>query len=474
MSKLKAFFLCTCLYVSAAYSAMAAPPKYKLSFAIKGLEHKVCLLGFYYGDKTYISLDKNGKDDTVVADAHGSFTFSRDTTLQPGIYFVLTRTKKSFQFIIDKEQKFSIEGDTAGDFITNLKAKESPENSMFFDYLRYVTVKHLEAVKYEKQKNSAMIDSVNREVQRYKDDFVRKHPDMLLSTVFKANEEPVLPPTPKLPNGRPDSTFPYRYYKAHFFDHVNFSDGRLVRTPVLFPLIKEYLDRLTMPIPDSVIVAADYLVGKAKANREMFKFVVAYITNKYETSNIMGMDAVFVHMADNYYTPDQAYWVSPSQLEKLKERAAQLKPVLIGKHVPPLALPDTSLAIQVIDSVRARYTVLYFWDYDCGFCQKETPKLVKWYDSAKAQGIEVYAVETNENELAKWKDYIRKNNLDWINVADRYHTSNFHHVFAIVSTPVVYVLDENKNIIAKNIDVSELNKVIKHDIEIQNAKRGKN
>ncbi len=448
----------------------ASPPKYKLSFTIKGLENKVCLLGFYYGDKTYISLDKYGKDDTVIADSHGSFTFTRDTTLARGIYFILTRSKKSFQFIIDNEQKFEIEGDTAGDFLTNLKAKGSPENSMFFDYLRYVTLKHIEVIKYEKEKNQPMIDTLNAEVKRYKEDFIRKHPGMLLSTVFRANEKPVIPPTPKLPNGRPDSTFPYRYYKAHFFDYVDFSDGRLVRTPVIYPLIKQYLDKLTMPIPDSVIAAADYLVGMAKANKEMFKFIVAYITSVYQTSNIMGMDAVFVHMVDKYYTPEQAYWVSPTQMERLKERAAQLEPILIGKHVPSLILPDTSQVMQSIDSVRARYTVLYFWDYDCGFCQKETPKLIKWYDSIKGEGVEVYAVETNDNDFKKWKDYIRKHKLDWINVADIYHTSNFHHQFDIISTPVIYVLDEFKKIIAKNIDVNELNKVIKHDIELQNSR----
>lgn len=468
MAKIKTFFLALTICGALPSQLQASPPKYKLSFNIKGLEGKVCLLGFYYGDKTYVSLDKHGKDDSVIADAHGNFTFSRDTTLPAGIYFILTRTKKSFQFIIDKEQKFSIEGDTTGDFLSNLKAKGSPENSMFFDYLRYVTAKHIEALNYKQQKNQSKIDSVNEEVKRYKEDFIRKHPEMLLSTIFKANDEPVIPAIPKLPNGRPDSTFPYRYYKAHFFDNIDFSDGRLVRTPILFPLIKQYLERLTMPIPDSVIKAADYLIGKAKANKEMFKFVVAYITNKYETSNIMGMDAVFVHMADNYYTPGQAYWVSPSQMERIKERAAQLAPILIGKHVPTLALPDSSLVMHPLDSVRARYTVLYFWDYDCGYCQKETPKLVKWYDSIKGEGIEVYAVETNDADFKKWKDYIKKNKLDWINVADIFHTSNFHHVFDIVSTPVIYVLDEFKKIIAKNIDVNELNKVIKHDIDEQN------
>ena len=45
----------------------------------------------------------------------------------------------------------------------------------------------------------------------------------------------------------------------------------------------------------------------------------------------MGMDAVFVHMALKYYTADQATWVSASQLEKIRKRAMQLDPILLGQ-----------------------------------------------------------------------------------------------------------------------------------------------
>ncbi len=468
MSKIKGISLTLLLALCISSLTYATGPKYKISFTIKGLQNNVCFLGFYYGDKTYISLDKQGKQDSAIVDASGNFTFSSDTVLSPGVYFIMTRSKKSFQFIVDKEQKFAITGDTSGEFINNMKAIGSEENNLFFQYLKFVTEKHVNIEKLQKEKNYAQIDTLNAQVKRYKDDFRRKHPEMILTEIFKAAEEPVVPPTPKLPNGRPDSTFGYRYYKAHFFDNVDFSDGRLVRSPVLFPRIKQYLEKLTAPDPDSIIAAADYLVNKARANKEMFKFIVAYITSTYQLSNIMGMDAVFVHMAKKYYTPDQAYWVSPSQMERIQERASQLEPILIGKHIPNIVLADTASVLRSLDSVKARYTVVYFWDYDCSYCQKVTPKLIKWYDSIKAEGIEVYAIEQNEANIDKWKEYIKAHKLDWINVSDFLHIGgDFRHQFDIISTPVIYVVDEYKKIIAKKIDVDELNKVLKHDMEKQ-------
>ena len=452
-------------FTAQAGGTKTGPKKHQIKFTVIGLHDTKCFLGCHYGDKDYVQ-------DTAIVDSKGNFEFSGEKELEGGIYFVMIPSKKYFEFIVDKEQKFSITVDTT-DFIKSMKVTGSEENEEFYKYLNFVTFIHDKISKVqedaktvaEKEAAKHQEDTLNEEVRKFKLDFIKRHPEMFLSKVFNASEIPIVPPAPKLANGRTDSTFAFKYYKVHFFDGVDFSEGRLVRSPVLYPRIKEYLTRLTVQNPDSVIAAADYLVMRARASKEMFKFIVAYITSTYESSNIMGMDAVFVHMAKQYYTADQATWVSASQLEKIKERAIQLDPILIGKKAPSIVLPDTSNVMQAMDSIKARFTVVYFWDYDCGHCQKETPLLIKWYDSIKGEGIEVYAVQTNENSIAKWKDYIKLHKLDWMNISDIFHTSNFRHEYDVVTTPMIYILDENKKIIAKKLDVDELNKVIKHFLE---------
>ncbi len=408
-----------------------------------------------------------------IVDDKGDFHFEGDSLLPGGVYFVLMKDKKYFEFIIDKEQHFTMHTDTSN-FIKNMKVTGSPENQLFYDYLNYAASKYdnlqklQDSAKTPSQKIAAKnkADSMNILVKKYKDDFVAKHPDYFLAEIFKAAEYPDVPEAPTLPNGRKDSSFTYRYYKSHFFDNINFSDDRMVHTPpqIFFSRIKEYFSRLTFQTPDSVNAAADYIISKARKSPDMFKFLVNYVSYQYETSNIMGMDAVFVHMVKTYYTPQIATWESASHLEKMRERADQLDPILIGKKAISLVLPDTSNVITPFDSIRARYTILYFWDYDCGLCQKETPQLVKWYDSVKTQGIEVYAVQTN-SDVSKWKEYIKKHKLDCINVADIFHTSNFKQEYDVISTPMIYVLDENKYIIAKKIDVKDLNGVLRHDMK---------
>ncbi len=52
----------------------------------------------------------------------------------------------------------------------------------------------------------------------------------------------------------------------------------------------------------------------------------------------------------------------------------------------------------------------------------------------------------------KWLNFIQERKLyDWINVYDLYHLSKYRDLYDISSTPVIYLLDEKKEIIAKRI-----------------------
>jgi len=468
--KTKQSFTVLIFLLSAVFVLNAAPKKHDLKFTITGLKNTVCYLGGHYGEHDYVY-------DTAKIDDKGNFEFSGENELDGGAYFIISAEKKKlFEFVIDKEQKFSMKTDTVN-YLKDMKVEGSDENKLFYEFQVYTAGIHEKLELLSKQiKNNPeksegtkkQLDSLNSVGKKYALNFISAHKDLLLAKILNVLEEPIVPPAPKLANGRTDSSFTYKYYKAHFFDNVDFSDPRLLHTPVFFPKIKEYLTRIVVPNPDSVINAADYLIQKAGNDKDMFKFLVQYIIYTYENSEIMGMDAVFVHMAKKYYTPELATWVTASQMERVKERADQLELILIGKPAIPINLPDSNKVMQALDSVKAEYTVIYFWDYDCSHCQLETPLLIKWYDSIKATGvnIEVYAVQTNSTGEDKWKQYVKKHKLDWMNVMDLFHTSNFRHDYDVTTTPMIYLLGNDKMIIAKKLDTESLNKVMQHLLQL--------
>ena len=50
-------------------------------------------------------------------------------------------------------------------------------------------------------------------------------------------------------------------------------------------------------VPDTINALTDRLVARL-GDDELFRYVVHHVTYTYETSDIMGMDAVFVHGPD--------------------------------------------------------------------------------------------------------------------------------------------------------------------------------
>jgi len=114
-----------------------------------------------------------------------------------------------------------------------------------------------------------------------------------------------------------------------------------------------------------------------------------------------------------------------------------------------------------IYSVDAPYTVLYFWSYDCSHCKVETPILIDTMKKWLPLGVKVLAVQTEYN-LDTLKNTINRMGLGmWQNVHDMYNETNFRHVYDIYSTPVIYLLDKNKTILAKRITVEQLDMFLK-------------
>ena len=301
----------------------------------------MCLLACYYGDKNYIK-------DSAKANGKGEVVFINADKYDQGIYLFVQPNKKYFDFVMDEGQNFSLETDTT-DFIKNMKVKGSEENRFFFEYQNFMGTKqkliepYRNQLKTMKNKDSVKtvqdkIAAIDKDVIAYKIDFIKNNPKTFVTKLFKAMEEPIVPEAPILSNGRKDSTFAYRYFKSHYFDNIDFSDDRILRTPIFQNKIKYYLDKLTPQTPDSIDISCDYIAEKAKANNEIFKYLVGWMTYNYESSMNMGFDAIFVHLVEKYYVTKQAFWVDSTQLYKVINRAYILKPLLLGKKAPAIVM----------------------------------------------------------------------------------------------------------------------------------------
>ena len=173
----------------------------------------------------------------------------------------------------------------------------------------------------------------------------------------------------------------------------------------------------------------------------------------------MGHDAVVVKLADDIYLTGKADWVSKEFKDDLRKQVNLIRPNLIGKKAENLIMDSYKGIFVSLYDVEKDFTILYFWEPDCGHCKEATPKLRAYYDGAKDESIEIFAICTTADK-AKWTKYIEDNKLTWINGWDPERRSRFDAFYNVQSTPMVYILDKNKKIIAKKINVTDIGSFI--------------
>ena len=156
-------------------------------------------------------------------------------------------------------------------------------------------------------------------------------------------------------------------------------------------------------------------------------------------------------------------------MAKIEERANILYPLQIGKKAKNLVLKDINGIHRSIYEIESKFTVLWFWDPDCGHCKKSTPKLLETYNRLNRKDVEIYAVGIM-SELDDWKAFINENNLNWINVNDVERKADLRKTYDIYSTPVVFLLDKDKKIIAKKVTVESLSDILDQVIAQENQR----
>lgn len=443
---------------------------YEIKVKINNISNEEIYLGYHFGSKLYVS-------DTTIVDNSGKGIFKGEENLKGGLYLIFLPNKTYFDIIIDDNQKFSVENDTS-DFVKNIKFNNSDVNQNFYDYQRFLMdnqekLKELRDEKKKCEENGEEekakkiqeeMETLNETVMGEMDRVINENQGSFLSKLLTASKDVEIPEPPKDEEGNIiDSLFQYKYYKAHFFDNIDFSDHRLLRTPFVEIKLKQYFTALPQ-IPDSLLPLIDNILIKAQADSTVFQFTLSFLFNLFLKSNIMGMDKVYVHIGENYYLSGLAPWADSSFIAKLSERVDKIKPNLIGSISPDLRLVTTNNQWFRLHDIQAKFTILVFWEPSCGHCKKTIPKLYETYQKYKDKGVAVFAVYT-QFKKEEWTKFIEEKKLNWINVYDPYNISNFRDLYDIYSTPVIYLLDENKKIVAKRLGPEDIEDFLSREFD---------
>ncbi len=447
---------------------------YKLDFTVKGWKDTTVYLGLYTGEQTYVR-------DTARVSSSGSFTFEGKNPLGQGVYFLVLNKNKFFDFVISQDQTFSMTTST-DDFIKNMEVKGDEDNRLFFENMLFNMERTKEAEPFMKimrdtakaaasQKKSAeeALQKINEKVIAYQKQLIEKNPELLTARLLKATRNVDIPPAPKKADGTIDSTFQLRWYRQHYFDNFNLSDDAMLHLPRPFyqEKIKDYLEKLFAPQPDTLMKAIDFMVTKAKRNPDTYRYLVWNVIFNYQSPEIMGLDQVFVKMYEKYIASGEMnYWIDDATKKNVKEYADKLNLGKIGSTATNLTMQDQNLQPRSLFDLKSKYSVLFFFSPTCSHCKEETPKLVDFYNKNKAKfNFDVFAVDV-DTSMVEMRNFIKQFKITWttVNGPRTYSKQHFSAHYQADTTPFVYVIDNQKKVIAKKIPVEALGEFLtKHE-----------
>lgn len=464
-----------------------------LKFKVEGLKDTTVFLANYYGNKLYYA-------DTTKADAKGQFQFSTKKKFDPGLYAVVV-SGKYFELIVNNEN-ITMESNKS-DLVGKVVVKESKENKLFYDYINFIGSKRKQAEplktpleKLDKNDPKAKelkekLAAIDKEVKAYQKKFVADNPTSLAAKYINLSLDIEVPEAPKKADGSPvDSLWQYKYAKEHYFDGLDFSDDRMVKAPFFHNKVDYYFKNMVVQIPDSMISEINRIMPKFEKSKEQFKYVCHKLTYESETSKIMCFDKVFVHMIYKYYKTGKATWLKDDKLKKVIERADEIAPCICGINATALTLPDSTMKWNKLYDMNKDFTILIFWDPECGHCKTELPKFAEMMKKFKDKSVGVYAV--SQDHSSAWTKFIKTNKMDdFINVAvpkevyekdqtkahefvrkglTDYNSLNYRKFYDIISTPRIFLLDKDKKIIAKQLESEQMEKILEHFIKMKNSK----
>lgn len=476
-------FVCFCFsagMINAQKNATAAKPAkegYSINVKITPLKNTKVYLYNYYG-----KADRFQMADSASLNDKSEGVFKGNKKMFGGIYILVSdKRARLMDFLMPDNQYFSIVTDTAQPdkgVITG-----SQENTLYQGYAKFLETTGPKKYALEQQFRAAKtkedsaelrkkILAVDKEMQQYREDVIKKYPESMLASFFNTMKRPE-PPTelPVKADGSKDSSFPYRYIQEHFWDDVNLADERLVRTPFFEDKMDEYYKYYVAPSADSIIKEVKYMLLYARESKEMYRYLLAKFTNRYINPEIMGQDRVFLYLFREHYLKGDTTILTEKDKKTVMDRGWNLWFNQINEPAADLDLVDAKGKRSTLYEVKAPYTFVIFWDPNCGHCKETIPKVDSIYKAKwKAMGMKIYAVNIDDATLKAWDEFISSHHLEeWTHVyqpkavrekENAEGKMNFRQAYDVYKTPTLYLLDEHKRIIAKHLDIAGFEEVL--------------
>jgi thiol-disulfide isomerase/thioredoxin len=437
------------LFIGFLFVCAASHAQYSIKGSIDpGLNYSwILLYKLENGNQTYM-------DNSDVVE--GVFEFKIDEKEASGVYRAYYQIENSLyvEFIYNKEEiVFSFDPNNPEE---SIHFSESEENNLVHDYyglirsqqskidslqvLYFKSADKTEAKKIIQTYQEELSFLSERQAQfekksqgTYANHFIRASRQYNAATPYKnANEY-------------------LKGIKEHFFDSIDIKDTVLSHSTFINDRLNDYVFYLNQ---------ADNIEATDSLQQEAIDKSIAWINKDYNTLKsfeeslieeylIQENAAMIYHVIDHHYNALPAEY----QDEILKNKVAASLKTAIGIIAPDFYWEQDGVKNNLHGLSGTDYYIVLFFSSNCPHCQVEIPEFYNFITGI--ENIKVVAVGL-EDEKENW-ELMTKEYHEFINILDldKWSSEKVKN-YGINAIPTYFVLDADKNILAKPVDFDEL------------------
>ena len=130
---------------------------------------------------------------------------------------------------------------------------------------------------------------------------------------------------------------------------------------------------------------------------------------------------------------------------------SQQKKIDVGDKAENFSAPTPTGRELSLNEARGKVTIIDFWASWCKPCRMENPNVVKVYNKYHEKGLNIIGVSLDKKKEA-WLKAIQDDNLQWSHVSNlQFWQEPIAQAYGVRSIPATFILDEDGNVIAKNL-----------------------
>lgn len=343
----------------------------------------------------------------------GVYQYKSGKKLPEGIY--LLSNSKNFpmtEILVGKKQRFKV---IINDLDNNnsIKVKgHAKETANYFKLMAKVMQNEASIAALENEtayypENIGKIDSLKRDLSAYRETMKIRRKDSFINMVI-------------------NSIAPHDLH--NYWEDFPLDDARILTYPLIDNKLETYFNNLSDDAKQ-INEEIDKLIAKTGDCVEVRDYLIWYFYNKYYYPKYMNLDDVYIHIVDEYFMKLDMENVTETMLNIMADRANHLENLKIGAKLPE---------IGNLYSIESSYISVVFYDQTCKKCAQEG-RILEEIKSRHPEMV-IFPVEINSTDI-----------------------KNLTSLYDIQTTPMIYVLDKDKHIIAKRIKAKQVELILNMD-----------